>query len=536
MSILNDLLDKKLGLTSTATDPAIGTEARDEKSKLSVLLDSYLTKDTPEVTETKLGGVTSTPVSAEKMQVSNKAEADLRKKQEYLALSNNERWLHDRAYPTEFLSLLDESDLSPTKPAMQMSPNSWASSGYTSRPRTKGEIFEANLKKLSKGDPLRQKVEKIRTIQQQYQDKLVKDGVIEKPHEYQGLWDEVKWLSGEAGKGAASMSLRGIGAASRQLANVSEGAIWNPENFEAYAQKFRSLSQHESLQPDPAKGISKVGGFVASSIGQALPYMAASTGAFLLTGTPIASFGVGFVVEGDEAYQFALENGASEEQAQMNRLIVGTINGAIESLQVSNIIKFAKSEKAGYRALVKAAQQKAWSDVRKIGKDLTYEQLEHVLRESLEEALQETTTIAAEADVTGELDASEAVKRVGGSALGGGVVGLGFGLGGRGARAATGKESQLGPQTIKKLYEKAAARQTGPETDVGEQIPPISEAVDTSDLPPVLEQKPTQIPETQEVKTKKPEVETPSKPQTAPIPEPEAGQRLSRSLPRRAEP
>ena len=480
MSKLNDLFNEKLGTPDPAAAPTIAPSQG--LTKLGALLDSRLAGDTQQVTEDKIKTVHSVPVPPAEIQAINKAEQDLRQNTEYMQKSDSERWLADKAWPKEFLPLLDESGLEPTKP---MSPNSLIE---YKRPRTKGEIFEANLKRLPKDDPLRQKVDTIRTIQRQYQDALVKKGVIEKPHEYQGLWNEVKWVGKEFGKSIASGTLNVASGAAGSLASVSEGAIWNPETIEGYAQALYGLSNHEALAADQAKGISRIGGFIASSIGQALPYMAASTGATLLTGTPIAAFGVGFAVEGDNSYRFALENGASEEHAQMNRLIVGTINGAIESLQVSNIIDFGSSGKSGYRALLKAAQQGAWNDVKKIGKDLTYEQLEHVLRESLEEALQEAMTIGAEVTVTGELDPAKAGKRIGGSALGGGVVGLGFGLGGRASGAAMGSEPQYGSQTIKALYDKAVAKQTGPDADTAQPKPPLLGSpgtIDTSDLPPV---------------------------------------------------
>ena len=78
-------------------------------------------------------------------------------------------------------------------------------------------------------------------------------------------------------------------------------------------------------------------GFVGQAVGNAIPYMAASVAGGLVN--PAAPFMVGFAVEGNEAYFEAIDSGASEEDARLNQVIVGTVNAAIEQLQVGGIFK-----------------------------------------------------------------------------------------------------------------------------------------------------------------------------------------------------
>ena len=249
---------------------------------------------------------------------------------------------------------------------------------------------------------------------------LQEQGLIpDERREYKGFWDELGRNTAGGGLNVASGMLG-------TLASVSEGAIWDKDKLEEWAQKLHEKSG------DTAFTAAKEGGwkgFVAASVGQAFPYMAAATVSVLVTGQPYAAFGVGFSVEGDNAYRDALAAGATEEEAQMNRLVVGTINGVIEQIQVSQIFKFARVGKGSIRAISKAAQDRAMKKVLKAGGKLTLESLRHSAREALEEVLQETTSIAAEARINSEAwnNATERILR---SGLGGGVVGLAFGSAG----------------------------------------------------------------------------------------------------------
>lgn len=223
------------------------------------------------------------------------------------------------------------------------------------------------------------------------------------------------------------MTIRGTAGGIGTLASISESAIWDKDQLERWAQKLYQTSKKPAFTPAEGGGWR---GFVAASIGQAAPYMAAAVGATLLTGTPLGAFGVGYAVEGDEAYRRTIELGGSEEDAQMRRFIVGTINAGIEALQVSRVMKFAKAGRGSAKGILNAATDRAWKKVLKQGGKLTYESAKHSAAEALEEVLQETTQIVSEAKYNPEVW-DQATQRILMSGLGGGVVGLLLGGGGR---------------------------------------------------------------------------------------------------------
>lgn len=241
-----------------------------------------------------------------------------------------------------------------------------------------------------------------------------------KPRKYKNFIDE---LLRNTGGGALNVASGAVGT----LASVSEGAIWDKDQIEGLAQKLYRIGKRPAFTPTKGGGWE---GFVAASVGQAAPYMGAAVGATLLTGTPLGAFGVGYAVEGDNAYRDAIEAGASEEEAQMNRFIVGVINASIETLQVSQVMKFAKAGRGSIQAIKKAAQQRAWKKVLAKGSKIGYEAATHATREAIEEILQETTQIVAISKHDPKVW-DTATERILMSGLGGGVVGLFLGGGGR---------------------------------------------------------------------------------------------------------
>ena len=329
----------------------------------------------------------------------------------YDALADDQKWLVDKGYPIDFDALL--------KPA----PPIYKSQRYggdmirAPYPRSQEATFKYNYNQLALDDPLKKKVDDYNQLRDTYA--KIMTGLAEKQmRQFEGLWDEF-------GYALARGTLRVGAAFTGAVADASQLSIFDPEAIRDIADELYEGSQHKMLRPSAPVG-GKWGTtkqFLANTIGDTLPYMAASVSATVVTGSPWAAFGVGFIVEGDDAYRTDIEAGASVEHAQMNRLIVGTINGAIESLQVSNIIRFADEGAGGLRAITKAAQQKAWGKVGKLGKDLTFRNLQLSLREAIEEALQESTSILAEA-TTDPNAMVGGLRRVGKAALGGGTVGL----------------------------------------------------------------------------------------------------------------
>ena len=203
------------------------------------------------------------------------------------------------------------------------------------------------------------------------------------------------------------------------------------------------------------------------TISEAVPYMANAMAAGVVVG-PVGAATVGFVVEGDNAYDDAKASGATEEQAQRERVVIGSLNAIIEAIQVGKVMKFAKGGKHSLKNFVKLARTKGIKHAGKELKGWGGEVARLSIEEALEEFSQEGVSLAVPAVFRGEyprkedgsLDWLAIGDRLGQAALGGAVAGPV--LGGAG-RLITG---------------------VGPETDVAEpESPHISEAL-KQDIPP----------------------------------------------------
>lgn len=176
-------------------------------------------------------------------------------------------------------------------------------------------------------------------------------------------------------------------------------------------------------------------------IGEAIPYM----GAALVGGYAIGPAGaamVGFSVEGDMAYDAAIAKGASEKEAQTERVIVGSINAAIEALQISRLMKFHKTGRHSIRNFTRLVRSKAWKLAGKEAVGFSGGVLRTAIAEAAEEFAQEGVSISVPAILRddypkkpdGSIDLIAIGERLGESALGGFVAG-GV-LGGAGAMMA----------------------------------------------------------------------------------------------------
>jgi len=210
---------------------------------------------------------------------------------------------------------------------------------------------------------------------------------------------------------------------SSELDPVQEKAEqrWKEQAFETY---------EEALAPELAPRRKDVSGYVVNIVGETLPLMAASAAAGAVTGGA-GAFVVGFAAEGEAAYQEAIRNGATEEEAQLERMIVGTINGAIERMQADKVLKLGK---ASIRPIINAAKEQAWKKLGKEAGKLGAQQLAGALSEGLEETLQEITQIGAATIHGDEIELGEDIKRAGGAFLGGAVAGGFLGVGQIGVR------------------------------------------------------------------------------------------------------
>jgi len=176
-------------------------------------------------------------------------------------------------------------------------------------------------------------------------------------------------------------------------------------------------------------------------IGEAIPYMGAALAAGYAVG-PVGAAMVGFSVEGDAAYDNAIAKGASEKEAQTERVIVGSINAIIEALQIKKLMGFHKTGKHSLKNFVRLVRSKAWKLAGKEATGFTGNVLRTAITEAAEEFAQEFVSISVPAMLRhdypkkpdGSIDLIAIGERLGESALGGFVAG-GV-LGGAGAMIA----------------------------------------------------------------------------------------------------
>lgn len=237
----------------------------------------------------------------------------------------------------------------------------------------------------------------------------------ERPRQFAGFWDELM-------RSTAGQSMNVASGLMSTLASNSPDAIWDKNVIQDWADKLYALSKKPEFAPSDTSEGGAIRAFVANSMGSVGAYMGAATVATIITGTPLAAFVVAYAVEGDNAYRDAIAGGGTEEQAQMNRFIVGTINGAIEQLQVGQIFKFAKTGRRSMRAILDTARRKAWRTLGEEGVRVGYEAVKNAAQEGLEEALQEVSSVVAESYVH-PMPLVPAVERIGAAGLGGAIAG-----------------------------------------------------------------------------------------------------------------
>ena len=133
-----------------------------------------------------------------------------------------------------------------------------------------------------------------------------------------------------------------------------------------------------------------------------------------MVGFSVLTFGfsVAYAVEGKNAYFDAIESGATQSQAEIEGMIVGSINAALELLQVEKVITFARLGAGSLKGVFDAAKKKAIRKLIKIGTNLTKKAVKLSITEGIQEALQETTSTLAPGITGRELPTGkEAAKR-----------------------------------------------------------------------------------------------------------------------------
>jgi hypothetical protein len=189
-------------------------------------------------------------------------------------------------------------------------------------------------------------------------------------------------------------------------------------------------------------------------LGEALPYMgsamvagyagagvagAAGLGAKgILVGQGVGAASIGFSVEGQDAYDKAVATGATESEANTERLVVGTINAAIEALQINRLLNFHKTGKHSLKAFIRSARNKAWKKMGGQAKGFGADVLRLSIEEAVEEALQEGVSLTVPGinreqwlrKADGTVDIWGMAEQVGEAALGGAFAGAVLGGGG----------------------------------------------------------------------------------------------------------
>jgi len=187
---------------------------------------------------------------------------------------------------------------------------------------------------------------------------------------------------------------------------------------------------------------------------------AKATGVGLILGAA----SIGFAVEGQNAYDDAIKGGASENEANAERLIIGTINAAIEAAQITKLVKFHKTGKGTLKSFIRNVRNGAWDLVGGDAKKFTGDVLRHALEEGLEEAAQEGVSISIPGflrnDIRrkpdGSLDWNYILNRTGeafvGGAFAGGVLGAGGALIGASPEIGRPSDTEI-DSAIKKIKE-----------------------------------------------------------------------------------
>ena len=186
-------------------------------------------------------------------------------------------------------------------------------------------------------------------------------------------------------------------------------------------------------------------------LGEALPYMgtamvagmsgagiAGFAGGSATIGAGLGAASVGFSVEGQGAYDDAIATGATEDEANKERLVVGTINAAIEAAQITRLLKFHKTGALSLKSFIKNIRARAWDLVGGDAKKFTGQVLRMALEEGLEEAAQEGVSVSIPGMLRGEYprkadgstDWGQILDRVGSAGLGGAFAGGVLGGGG----------------------------------------------------------------------------------------------------------
>lgn len=287
-----------------------------------------------------------------------------------------------------------------------------------------------------------------------------------------GMSEEESGFFGEMGKGLVRGFLNVgsglVGTAEWIVPGQQESWIKAKENIQSASSRFpfednswEGWAGRVIGEAFPYMGTALVAGYAGAGIAggiagagtAGLTGQAAALGGGLaakapMVGALIGSATVGFAVEGQQAYDNAITHGSSENEANAERLIVGTINAAIEATQIGRLMKFHKTGALSLREFIRNVRNKAWDLIGGDAKKFTGQVLRTALEEGLEESLQEGVSISIPGFIRGDYPKNEdgtiawgaVLQRIGEAGLGGGFAGGVLG----GAGALVGAAPEIG--------------------------------------------------------------------------------------------
>ncbi len=215
----------------------------------------------------------------------------------------------------------------------------------------------------------------------------------------------------------------------RDITSISEEFLKRTQFFEkAPAKDFSEFIK------DPER--------IVSAVAESLPYMAGTIAA-TAAGGPLGGLGFAYSVASDQARQEALQNGASDTEANIAGHAIGAVVAAIEVMQASLVLKFVgQGAKASFvsntirRLLINR-------NLGRFAESGVVKFLSLGLSEAVEEGLQQTTEELGAAAIYGKEIAGGVwgfLNRMAIAMTTGGLMGLGLGGAGKvGARVVEGK-------------------------------------------------------------------------------------------------
>lgn len=264
-------------------------------------------------------------------------------------------------------------------------------------------------------------------------------------------------------RGALNTASGLVGTAEFFIPGRQESLLAAKANIQRTRDRFNPT--HEGAAAWSGKVLGEAIPFMATAMagGYAVGAVAGALGKSVALGQAIGSGGVAFAVEGDAAYDQAKNSGATETQAQTERVIVGTINAYLESLQIRRLIGFHETGGTTLKGFVRNIRNKAWNMIGGDVRNFSGEILKLAVTEGLQEATQEGVSIGVPAAIRGEYpkledgspDYKAILTQIGEAGIGGAFAGTVLGGGGAFVSATpdiaapTFKEAKATADTIK---------------------------------------------------------------------------------------